>query len=37
MNCVPLLDYGTTMVTWEYDEAEYQSMSARSRPATALN
>ncbi len=28
-NCVPLLDYGTTMVTWEYDEAEYQSMSAR--------
>jgi GH15 family glucan-1,4-alpha-glucosidase len=29
-NCVPLLDYGTTMVTWEYDEAEYQSMSARS-------
>jgi GH15 family glucan-1,4-alpha-glucosidase len=29
-NCVPLLDYGTTMVTWEYDEAEYQSMSART-------
>ncbi|MGP0031729.1 MAG: glycoside hydrolase family 15 protein [Acidimicrobiales bacterium] len=28
-NCVPLLDYGTTMVTWEYDQAEYQSMSAR--------
>ena len=29
-NCIPLLDYGTTMVTWEYDEAEYQSMSSRS-------
>ena len=30
VNCVPLLDYGTTMVTWDYDEAEYQSMSADS-------
>ena len=27
-NCVPLLDYGTSMVSWEYDEAEYHSMSA---------
>ena len=29
-NCIPLLDYGTTMVTWEYDEAEIQSMSSRT-------
>jgi alpha,alpha-trehalase len=30
VNCVPLLDYGTTMVSWDYDETEYQSMSARA-------
>ena len=30
-NCVPLLDYGTTMVSWEYNEAEYQSMSAQNK------
>ena len=35
-NCVPLLDYGTTMVTWEYDEAEYQSMSARTTAGPPL-
>jgi alpha,alpha-trehalase len=31
VNCVPLLDYGRNVVSWEYDEAEYQSMSAQTK------